>query len=255
MKTVALAILLLNVVSAVAQTDTVVSKVYRWDNLKITKDNNREVRQIAEGSGTALSYMKWHATTVDAGKAPHAPHKHDEEELIIIKEGQLQVTVKDSSKTLGPGSVALFVPGDEHGLLNTGNTKASYYVLRYKSKAPADIVRSKNAGGSFTINFNDVVFKPNDKGGRRNYMNRATAMIKRLEMHVTTLNPGMKSHDPHTHAAEEIILMIKGNGVEQIADSRQPASTGDLIYLSSNIPHAIENTGTEPCMYFAFQWE
>jgi (S)-ureidoglycine aminohydrolase len=41
----------------------------------------------------------------------------------------------------------------------------------------------------------------------------------------------------------------------QIAQSHQKANGGDLIYLSSNILHAIQNTGTEPSTYFAFQWQ
>ena len=102
-----------------AQKDTVASKVYVWDSLKISKEDTRERRQIAEGSGAALAYMEWHATSIAPGTSPHASHKHEEEELIIIKEGQVKVTLKDTSKVLGPGSIALFLPGDEHGLFNS----------------------------------------------------------------------------------------------------------------------------------------
>ena len=241
--------------SLFAQKDTVESRVYFWNNLKTEKQDTRERRQIAEGSGAALAYMEWHATTVDPGKAPHAPHKHDDEEFIIIKEGQLKITVNDSSKILGPGSFALFIPGDEHGLLNVGNTKATYYVFRYRSKAPVDLERGRKAGGSFMVDWSTVEFKPHGKGGIRNFFERPTAMLKRFEMHVTTLNGGLKSHDPHTHMAEENILLIKGDTEMQIAQSHQKAVGGDLIYLSSNILHAIENKVSEPAMYFDFQWQ
>lgn len=255
MKFIIFIILVLSNFSLLAQKDTVESKVYVWNNLKIAKEDTRERRQIATGSGAVLSYMEWHATTIDSGKSPHAPHKHDDEELIIVKEGELKVTVNDSSKVLGPGSIALFIPGDEHGLFNSGSTKATYYVLRYKSEAPVDMERAKQAGGSFMVNWNDVAFKPHDRGGVRNFFERPTAMLKRFEMHVTTLNEGIKSHEPHTHRAEEIVLLIKGNTEMQIANSHQKANEGDLIYLSSNILHAIQNIGTKPATYFAFQWQ
>lgn len=255
MKIIASAIMLLFSISLSAQLDTVVSKVYTWNNLKVEKQDSRERRQVAEGSGTALAYMEWHATTIDPGKAPHAPHKHDDEEYIIIKEGQLKVTVNDSSEVLGAGSFALFIPGDQHGLVNVGNTKATYYVFRYRSKAPVDMERAKKAGGSFMVDWNSVAFKPHGKGGIRNFFERPTAMLQRFEMHVTTLNAGIKSHDPHTHGAEEIVLLVNGNTEMQIAQSHQKAIGGDLIYLSSNILHAIENIGKEPSTYFAFQWQ
>lgn len=242
-------------ISLFAQKDTVESRVYVWNNLKTEKQDTRERRQIAEGSGAALEYMEWHATTIDPGKSPHAPHKHDDEEFIIIKEGQLKITVNDSSRILDPGSFALFIPGDEHGLLNVGNTKATYYVFRYRSKAPVDLERGRKAGGSFMVDWNTVEFKPHGKGGIRNFFERPTAMLQRFEMHVTTLNGGLNSHDPHTHRAEENVLLIKGDTEMQIAQSHQKAVGGDLIYLSSNILHAIENKGSEPAMYFAFQWQ
>lgn len=241
--------------SVAAQNDTVVSKVYVWNDLKVEKQDTRERRQIAEGGGAALAYMEWHATTIEPGKSPHAPHSHDDEEYIIIKEGKVKVTVNDSSKVLGPGSFALFIPGDQHGLTNVGNTKATYYVFRYRSKAPVDMERARQAGGSFMVDWNTVEFKPHGRGGVRNFFERPTAMLKRFEMHVTTLNGGIKSHEPHTHAAEENVLLIKGNTEMQIAQSHQKAIDGDLIYLGSNILHAIENKGTEPAIYFAFQWQ
>jgi (S)-ureidoglycine aminohydrolase len=255
MKIIPLAVLLFCTLSVCAQNDTVQSKVYDWDGLKLTKEDTRERRQIAEGSGGALAYMEWHATTLDPGKSPHTPHKHDDEEYIIIKEGQLRVTINDSSTVLGPGSFALFIPGDVHGFVNAGNTKATYYVFRYRSKAPVDLERAKKAGGSFTIDYNSIVYKPHDRGGIRNYFERPTAMLKRFEMHLSTLNGGIKSHEPHTHGAEENVLLIKGDTEMQIAQTHQKANGGDLIYLSSNILHAIENKGSEPAMYFAFQWQ
>lgn len=255
MKNFLFPVLLFCCITLYAQKDTVASTVYVWNDLKVEKQDTRERRQIAEGSGAVLSYMEWHATTIDPGKSPHAPHKHNDEEFIIIKEGQLKVTIKDSSKILGPGSIALFNPGDEHGFVNAGSTKATYYVFKYISKGPVDMERAKQAGGSFMVNWNDIVFKPYDKGGVRSFFERPTAMLKRFEMHVTTLNGGIKSHDPHTHKAEEIVLLIKGNTEMQIADKHQKANIGDLIYLSSNILHAIQNIGKEQAMYFAFQWE
>jgi (S)-ureidoglycine aminohydrolase len=80
-------------------------------------------------------------------------------------------------------------------------------------------------------------------------------MMKRLEIHVTTLNAGLKSHEPHTHRAEEIVLMIEGNTEMQIGESFCKGKEGSIFFLGSNISHAIRNEGTKPCTYFAIQFE
>ena len=73
-------------------------------------------------------------------------------------------------------------------------------------------------------------------------------------MHTTALNPGLESHAQHTHREEEIILIIRGNVTMHIGDKFIPAAPGDVVFLPSMVPHALKNTGTEQCEYFAFQW-
>ena len=80
-------------------------------------------------------------------------------------------------------------------------------------------------------------------------------MQKRFEMHITTLKEGLSSHDPHTHRAEEIILMINGETEMLIGDKNYQGKTGDFYYAGSNMLHGIKNIGQAACMYFAIQFE
>ncbi|MCX6217003.1 cupin domain-containing protein [Spirosoma sp.] len=236
-------------------TQPIVSKTYVWAQAPVTRKTASDQRAILEGTSTDFSHIEIHATTLQPHQTPHPAHKHDEEELIIIKEGKLTVTIAGKTKTLGAGSIALMMPGDEHGFDNRSDAPAAYYVMRYAAKEPADAERGKKAGGSFWIDWNDVAFQAHDKGGIRRMFDRATAMSKRFEMHVTTLNQGLWSHPPHTHRAAEILLMVENSAQENIDGKLHPATTGDLIFLESNVPHAIQNTGNKPCTYFAFQFE
>jgi len=235
--------------------DSLPSQVYNWNSLTAKKEETRIVKQVMEGSTTALSHFEVHSTTLEPGKAPHPPHVHDDvEELIIVKAGQVKITIKGVHKILGPGSVAFAMPGDEHGIENTGNTQATYYILKYKSKLPMNIERAKQQGGSFMLDWNDLLFKKTEKGGRRNFFNRPTSQLEKFEMHTTALNPGFDSHAPHTHKEEEIVLLLKGNVEMYIAGELYKAVPGDVIFLSSGVSHALKNTGNEQCEYFAFQW-
>jgi (S)-ureidoglycine aminohydrolase len=127
--------------------------------------------------------------------------------------------------------------------------------MKYRSKSAVNIERGKSAGGSLVKEWGNVEFKPHDKGGRRDFFERPTAMLKRLEIHVTTLKASLKSHEPHTHKAEEIVLVIDGKTEMQISDKFYQGKAGSVYYLGSNVPHALQNTGSENTTYFAIQFE
>ncbi|MBC8152514.1 MAG: cupin domain-containing protein [Bacteroidetes bacterium] len=242
--------------TAMAQSaDSVTSAVYFWATAPVVTKAASEQRTLLKGSTVDLRHLQVHTTTLAAHQAPHPAHKHNDEELIIVKSGELTVTIEGKTSTLGAGSVALMMPGDEHGFENRGNSPATYYVMRYESKAPADRERGLKAGGSFWVDWKEVAYQPHDKGGIRRLFDRPTTMLNRFEMHATTLNQGLWSHPPHTHRAAEILLMIDQSAQESINGKLQPATVGDLIFLESNVPHAIQNTSQGTCTYLAFQFE
>jgi (S)-ureidoglycine aminohydrolase len=238
-----------------AQQDSLLSNVHYWNNLDPKKEDTRIRRQVLEGKTFALSYFEVHASTLEPGKAPHPPHVHDDqEELMIVKEGQVKITIAGKSRKLGPGSIAFAMPGDEHGIENAGNTQATYFILKYKGSLPMNLERSKQGGGSFMLDWNELKTSNTGKGYRRDFFNRGTSQLNQFEMHTTALNADSVSHAPHTHIQEEIVLILRGN-VEMFIDGKLYKGTaGDLYFLSANVPHALKNIGKEQCEYFAFQW-
>ena len=101
------------------KNDSILSGVYYWNKLEPIKEETRVRRQVLEGKTFALEYFEIHASTLEPGKAPHPPHTHaDQEELMIVKEGQVKITIAGQSKILGPGSIAFAMPGDEQRCLN-----------------------------------------------------------------------------------------------------------------------------------------
>ncbi len=67
-----------------------------------------------------------HMTELPAGQAPHPPHHHEHEEMVMIVEGTLEVTISGRSVKLGPGSSAYVASNEEHGWHNTGTSRALY---------------------------------------------------------------------------------------------------------------------------------
>lgn len=256
MKAFVLFFSLLGIFGFESKTERVESKVYSFSDTKPEPNKRGEKRQLMNGEDTFMENFEIHTTTLNPGAESHGKYTHTEfEEFLFVKEGRLKVTLNNKSKIVGPGSVALIIPGDEFDIENGGDQPTTYFVVKYKSKAPIDAAKGKTAGGSMLLDWDELKFQAHDRGGMRKFFDRKSAMSDRIEMHATTLNPAIKSHEPHTHAPSEIVIMMAGTTEMEIGDGIFPGKVGDVYFLGSNIPHAIRNTGTEPCMYLAFQWE
>jgi (S)-ureidoglycine aminohydrolase len=210
---------------------------------------------LFKGQADVLENLEVTANMVETGKTKTTTKvAYDEEQLLLIKAGKLTIHLNGSTFAIGKGSIAMILPGEQYAVENSGSQPAQYYLMKYKAEA-MDPGRGKSAGGSFVKDWDKLEFRPHARGGVRPYFERPTSMSKRFEMHVTTLNPGLSSHDPHTHTSEEIILILEGNTEMHIDKNIYKAKEGDLVFVTSKSLHGIRNAGDTPCSYFAFQWE
>ena len=237
-----------------AQPPLIQSKMYGLKELVSATGKPRSV-VLFEGSAHDMEYLQMSSNSIGRKKEFSSQVPANEEHLLIVRTGVLTISFKDSSWSIGGGSIALLMPEEKYSLQNTTPNGCTFYWMKYRSKLPMDLARGKASGGSFVKDWNKIPFRPHDKGGIRNYFEKPTAMCNRFEMHVTTLKEGIKSHEPHTHRAEEIVLVIENKTEMQIDDKFYTGGPGDIYYLGSNVSHAIRNDGTGTCTYFAFQFE
>lgn len=240
----------------------IASDVYAWKDAPVVETENGSTRTLINGSATDFEFMNITATTFRPGKGEVEFTSADAEEMIVVKDGSLKITINGESKTVGRGSVAIVMPGDKRGYTNVSEGETTFYRLRYKSKNPVDTERGRKSGGSFVTNWNEVKFnsRSDGKGGTRSFFNKATAMGKRLELHSTLLEPNQNSHAPHHHRAEELVILLDADvemylGPGEKDGKLKKGSDGDVIYLVSNEYHAISNIGSKPALYIAFQFE
>ena len=230
------------------------SAVYEWNDLEVQRNGSNEIRRVLSGSTDGFKSLEIYTNSLSVDeRAGDVQIDEGIEQLIIIKRGSLDLKVNGDNRKLGPGSIAIILPGDEYQIGNAGPISATYFVLQWRiknSNAPLD----SNASAEM-VNWTDVAFEASEKGGRRNIIRQPTAMLAEFEMHTTTLDEGMKSHDPHVHVEEEIILVRYGQVEEMIDGSPHSAGPGSVIFLGSNVPHGIRNIGGGPCEYYAFKWK
>lgn len=237
-----------------SQLSLIASKKYSWVTPTSESQKNLKTSVIFEGAAHDMEYLQMSANALVSNDRITMSVPHNEEHLLLAKNGTLNIGIKDRNWSIGSGSIALLMPGENFNLQKVGGNSCTFYMMKYRSKSPVNKTAAEDQV-SFVKDWDEIAFKPHDRGGIRNYFEKATPMSKRFEMHVTTLKEGIKSHEPHTHRAEEIVLVIDNKTEMQIGNQFYKGGTGDIYYLGSNVPHAIQNIGTGDCTYFAFQFE
>ncbi|HZT30893.1 MAG TPA: cupin domain-containing protein [Bryobacteraceae bacterium] len=105
------------------------SKTYRFEDLPVRANGPNRSRPILNGATHTGYPIELHMTELAPGQAPHPPHHHVHEEMVLIHEGILKVTISGKSVQMGPGSVAYVASNEEHGWRNVGGSRARYFVF------------------------------------------------------------------------------------------------------------------------------
>ena len=123
--------------SAAAQAQrpgALLSKSFRYEDLPAKANGENKSRAILNGLTHTDFPVELHETELAPGLAPHPPHHHEHEEMVLMREGTLEVTIAGRVTNLGPGSVAFVASNEEHGWRNVGGDRARYFVLALGTK-------------------------------------------------------------------------------------------------------------------------
>ena len=104
------------------------------------------------------------------------------------------------------------------------------------------------------VDWDSLVPKKSAVGQGRKVFDNLTLTMDKLEMHITTLNPGMESHPVHKHPWEEMILIKEGDFEFNLNGQKHHAGPGALVFFASNDPHNAKNVGDKPGTYYVLNF-
>jgi mannose-6-phosphate isomerase-like protein (cupin superfamily) len=107
------------------------SQTWKFEDLPVKANGGNKSRQVVDAHTHTGYHFDLHETELGIGMAPHPPHHHEDEEMLMIQEGTLEVTINGKVTRIGPGSVAYVASNEEHGWMNVGNTPCSYFVIAF----------------------------------------------------------------------------------------------------------------------------
>jgi XRE family transcriptional regulator, regulator of sulfur utilization len=120
-------------VAVSGRADVMGSTIFDWNSMTSQPTNTGMVRRVVQKPTATLDELEIHITTLNAGESPHAPHKHPDEELIVIKEGTVESLVNGQTQRVGPGSIIFQAANQLHSIKNVGDGPATYHVIKWNS--------------------------------------------------------------------------------------------------------------------------
>src|SRR5271154_6066832 len=116
---------------------TLKSATYRFDDLVAQKEANATFRPILDGLTHSGYHLDVHEVFLLPGSSPHHAHRHQQEVLFLVSEGQLQVNIAGKTANLGPGAAAFVASGDEHDIQNVSARPAQYFEVIFDANVRA----------------------------------------------------------------------------------------------------------------------
>ena len=116
-----------------SQTAVMGSSIFDWTTIEVKPSKVGSTRKFFQAPTATLDELECHVTTLNPGETPHPPHKHPDEELMIVKEGTVESLVNGQMKRVGPGSVIFQAANQLHSIRNVGQTPATYHVIKWNS--------------------------------------------------------------------------------------------------------------------------
>ncbi len=187
---------------------------------------------------------------------PHPPHKHSDEEVLILLSGNLDVILPDTSSTgdtvrlqMKPMDILFYPAYQLHTIESTGVESAQYCIFRWETQGP---FLARRISGIQMFSFSDqyATYCRGVMGFvHKKIFDIPTVYLDRLHCHISALEPGA-GYEPHTDVYDVAIVVLKGH-LETIG---KKASPYDVVYYAAGEPHGMKNIGKETAIYLVFEF-
>jgi mannose-6-phosphate isomerase-like protein (cupin superfamily) len=102
---------------------------FKYDELPVTTNGqNRQRRMFTAKTHTGFK-IESHQSDIAPGEVNHPPHQHLREEMMLIREGTIELTIAGKPYRLGPGDVGVIGSNEMHNAKNVGTARALYFIV------------------------------------------------------------------------------------------------------------------------------
>jgi quercetin dioxygenase-like cupin family protein len=231
-----------------------------WDSLTAKINPNGISRAVFDNATPTLDKFEVHVTSLSPGMSSHPVHRHSWEEILLLKEGEVEVSINGKKQHAGPGAFIFFAANDPHNATNVGSKPATYYVVNFVTglshsadpNAPVKSAAEQAIPGklpSSVIDCNSQPSTPTATGSRVVCVNSPTLTFAQLESHITTLNVGQSTAADLIDPGDEFVVVKSGSIEVKVNGIAARINEGSMIYWAPNDKRTIRNIGATPASY------
>jgi len=209
---------------------------------------------IFRGSTADMQSLSCHVSVLTHEHCPHSPHRHKEEELLLLLAGEVdlilpdeQAPKRDQHKRLKPGQFVYYPAHFAHTLQTVSEDPANYLMFKWHTDSME--TDSPLAFGHFDMFDPAVDSEVEDGFCPRLVFEGPTACLRKLHCHTSTLTP-RAGYDPHIDAYDVAIIVLEGE-VETLGERVGPHS---VIFYAAGEPHGMRNPGDAVAKYVVFEF-
>lgn len=120
-----------NVVSAATTEAKLQDGVLQPNQIQPIFDPGVKVFVHYNGPTDQLRGMCTGMAILDPGASPHPPHRHPEEEFLIVASGNGEIECDGKITQAGPGAIMYCAGNTLHGITNTGTEPLTFYWSKW----------------------------------------------------------------------------------------------------------------------------
>src|SRR4051812_24583270 len=102
---------------------------FGFDEIPVTTNGKNKQRRMFTAKTHTGFKMESHQSDIAPGEVNHPPHQHLREEMMLIREGLMELTIAGKPYRLGPGDVGVIGSNELHNAKNVGTTMARYFIV------------------------------------------------------------------------------------------------------------------------------
>ena len=205
-----------------------------------------------QGSTPNVTDMECHVSILSKDEIPHPPHRHREEELLLVLSGEVDLLLpeKHGSKRqrLKAGEFVYYPANFPHTLQALNEGHATYLMFKWYS-IPS-ICKSNSLGYGLYSSLSKQVEDINDSTFQVQILfENPTNNLKKLHCHTSYLAPG-GGYDEHCDSHDVAILILEG----EVDTLNKRVGPNGVIFYSAGERHGMQNKGSVAARYIVFEF-
>ena len=114
---------------AVEKLPVMKTQRFGYDEIPVTTNGKNTQRRMFTAKTHTGFKIESHQSDIAPGEVNHPPHQHLREEMMLIREGVMELTIAGKPYRLGPGDVGVIGSNELHNAKNVGTARANYFIV------------------------------------------------------------------------------------------------------------------------------